>query len=171
MCQTLLNCHGPLAVTYARPDYLSLHPTAVPELSLRMSLLQPHSGVWVARDQRGPTRHPFHHRGQSANLQQLEAPTVNDLSSNAPAVFGRLPFWSVRVTLKRLLLINSLWPPFDVNQREGLLFWPSNYSLFLRKWAWHTPWSSVVKMFNNALFFFSTPLGSRLSNITAAHEY
>lgn len=88
------------------------------------------------------------------SLQWFEAATVSDLSSHAPAPFGWLPFWSVRFTLKRLRLINSLWPAFDVNLREGLLFWPSNYSLFLTEWLWHTPWSSVEKMFNNVLFFY-----------------
>lgn len=49
------NHYGPLVVLQTRPDHPGLHPTTVSGMPLRLSLLQPHSGVRISWDQRNPT--------------------------------------------------------------------------------------------------------------------
>jgi len=107
-CLQRQNHHGRLVVLQTHPDHLGTHPTMVPRLSLRMSLLQPHSGVRLTWDQRNPTRCPFHHWGQLANRQKVRALAVSALHwpvLPASAVFSWLPLWSILITLKWI----SVW--------------------------------------------------------------
>lgn len=109
------NHHGPPVVLQACRNHPGLHRPTISGLPLRLSLLQPHSGVRISWAQRNPTGRPLCHWGQSANRHCVRALAGSALwLTPLPHQWfcvSWLPLWSILITLKWLWLIYSQWPP------------------------------------------------------------